>query len=101
MRLRQDSVDGLKVIAGSCFETLILDLTIPPPREILLGYLVYLHRACINIGVTLFIVSDEEVKNLIKTTGDTAGLEVFANMVDAEKRTAEIEEFDDEEDESE
>ena len=101
MRLRQDSVDGLKVVAGACFETLILDMTIPPPREILLGYLVYLHRACMNIGVTLFVVSDDEVKSLIKTTGDTAALEVYETLSEAEKRTAEIEEFDEDEDEEE
>ena len=97
MRLRQDSIDGLKTIAGSCFETLILDLSIPPPREMLLGYLVYLHRACMNIGVTIFVVSDDEVKNLIKTTGDTAGLEVFETMAEAETRTAEFEDLEDEE----
>ena len=100
VRLRQESIDGVKVIAGACFETVILDLTIPPPREILLSYLVYLHRACSNIGLTIFVVADDEVKSLIKTTGDTAALEVFETLAEAEKRTAEIEEFEDDESES-
>ena len=37
------------------------------------------------------------MKNLIKTTGDTAGLEVFETLVEAEARTAEIEDFEDDE----
>jgi len=98
MRLRQDSIDGVKAIAGACFETVILDLSIPPPREMLLGYLVYLHRACMNIGLTIFVVADDEVKNLIKTTGDTAGLEVFEVMDQAVSRTSEIEDLEDIED---
>jgi len=97
VRLRQGSLDGVKLIAGACFETVILDLSIPPPREILLSYLVYLRRACMNIGLTIFVVADDEVKNLIKTTGDTAGLEVFETIDEAEARTAEIEEFRDDE----
>ena len=97
VRLRQESIDGVKIIAGACFETVILDLSIPPPREILLSYLVYLHRACSNIGLSIFVVADDEVKNLIKTTGDTASLEVFETLPEAEARTAEIEEFEEDE----
>ena len=91
VRLRNDSTEGIRAIAGSCFESVILDLTIPPPREILLGFLVYLYRACSNIGLTVLVVADAEVKNLIKTTADTASIDVFEELEEAETRVAEIE----------
>ena len=84
MRLRQDSTEAIKVIAGACFETTVLDITHPPPREIMLGFLNYLRKACANIGVELVVVADSESEGLIKTTSETADLLVFETSTDAE-----------------
>ena len=84
MRLRQDSAEAIKGIAGACFETTVLDITHPPPREIMLGFLNYLRKACANIGVELVVVANSESEGLIKTTSETADLLVFETSAEAE-----------------
>ena len=85
MRLRQDSTEAVKEIAGACYETAVLDISYPPPREIMLGFLNYLRKACANIGVELVVVANAESENLIKTTSETADLVVFETSGEAER----------------
>ena len=91
MKLRQDSTEAIKGIAGACFETAVLDISCPPPREIMLGFLNYLRKACGNIGVELVVVANAESENLIKTTSETADLLVFETSSEAEEFIADRE----------
>ena len=84
MRLRQDSAEAVKEIAGACHELAVLDISHPPPREIMLGFLNYLRKACANIGLDLVVVANAESENLIKTTSETADLLVFETSAEAE-----------------
>ena len=82
-KVRSAMADGLRTLARDCYDSIILDLTTPPPREEILPLITLAHRTAARLGARLQLVAGGDTATLIQTTSDTSSLIIHGSRTEA------------------